>query len=1176
MWQGHPFADVSSVRLDGETRRLEELRLRAVEDRVDAELAMGHHAMLVPELEVLTTEFPLVERFRAQHMLALYRAGRQAEALRAFQKTRLYLGEELGIEPTPELRHLEQQILEQDATLHLETEPLVQTTAFLFTARENPDGWEPLAETDMAAGHDQFGLESAVRLGGGEVFKRLAHGVCAAFATVADAVSAATHLQVSVATANGEGTAPAGVSMAIDAGEVEVRAGDYLGPPLNRCARLLAAGHAGQVLLSDHAHALLSESGTDGWRVKALGEHRIRGLGPPQRVFQLLIDELPGEFPPLRVDRLPQTLSGIGVGRTVRGYELRQQAGAGDFGVVYRAYQPSVGREVAVKVIRPEFVNSPEFVRRFESEAHLVAMLEHPHIVPLHDFWRDPDGAYLVTRWLRGGSLREALDRGPWDPEAATRVLIDVGSALSYAHRNGVVHRDLKPANVLLDDDGNAYVADFGIAPRLVGASDGHGPESTSPAYLAPEEIRGDLLSSRTDVYALGLLAFELLTGSRPPLDTALPPVGAIRAGIPTRVDAVIARAVGDEPESRFDSIDAFLSALTETLRAPHRPSATPLTVARNPYKGLQAFGEADTGDFYGRDSLVAEVVSAVESRRMVTVVGPSGIGKSSLVRAGIIPALRAGAIQGSADWLITDCHPGTSPWDSLAFALLRVAVRRPPSLVEDLASGERALASVVEEMLPPGARLVLVIDQFEEVFTLTSDEETRRRFLDGLASLTSHEDSPVSVLITLRADFLDRPLRYPEFGDRLGAGVVTLAAPSRGELASAIRLPAENVGVSYAPGLVDRIVADVGDEPGGLPLLQYALTELFDRRAADVLSFTDYEAIGGVVGALGNRAEALFRQLDSGDKEAARQVFLRLVTVDESGLATRRRVSRRVLRDLSLDPAAVDRVLDRFGEARLLTFDRHPATRAPTVEVAHEALLSEWGWLRGEIEDRRVELLMHRRLGEAAAEWEGSGRESSYALAGGRLEQFESLASSTDLALSSDERSFLERSRQVADHAQVGQRRRRRAITAGFGLAAVVATVLAGVAVTNQRRAERAATETAARELTAQSELALDEDPDRAILLALEAVEMARTVGRPDPGQQCRRSSTGGAELAPRSPPRRRLHGGRRQPERGSAGDRLARPGGRLDPRYRDRLGALGLGRSRRGSGGAGGAVQP
>src|ERR671936_152356 len=485
---------------------------------------LGHHAELIPELEVLCEEFPVHERFRGQHMLALYRCGRQAEALRAYQKTRTYLAEELGLEPSPQLQELERQILNQDASLLLEPDLQVQTLAFLLTDIEDSTVlWELHTEAmrSVVADHDKIVMAAAEKAGG-RLVKRVGDGVDLAFADVRAAVAAASEIQRGLAAADWVETGPLRVRMAVDVGEVEARGGDYFGPVLNRAGRLLAAAHGGQVLLSADAHAALAATHR-GWQAKALGEFRFKGIGSPQKVFQLLLDGLLADFPPLRIDHLSTSVALRAFGRSVRGYELREQVGGGDFGVVYRAYQPSVGREVAIKVIRPELVNQAAFVRRFEAEAQLVAQLEHPHVVSLYDYWRDPDGAYLVMRWLRGGSLRQALERGPWNLEPASRLLAQVGGALAYAPRQGVVHRDVKTANVLFAEEGNGYLSDFGIAARLADPENPGRPVTSSPAYVPPEELSGQAHTQRSDLYGVGLLTFELLTGQQPPMDGSLP-----------------------------------------------------------------------------------------------------------------------------------------------------------------------------------------------------------------------------------------------------------------------------------------------------------------------------------------------------------------------------------------------------------------------------------------------------------------------------------------------------------------------------------------------------------------------------------------------------------------------------------------------------------------------------
>ncbi|MGD8750381.1 MAG: serine/threonine-protein kinase, partial [Anaerolineales bacterium] len=207
----------------------------------------------------------------------------------------------------------------------------------------------------------------------------------------------------------------------------------------------------------------------------------------------------------------------------IRGYQLRECIGAGGFGEVYRAHQTTVDREVAIKIILPAYANHPDFIRSFESEARLIARLEHPHIVPLYDYWREPDGAYLVMRWLPGGNLRQSLQEMPWKPQRASRMLDQIASALALAHNRGVVHRDLKPENILLDEAGNAYLTDFGVAKDLFKTT--HlteaGTLKGSLDFISPEQVQGDPISPQSDIYSLGIVMFELLTGEHPfPGDT--------------------------------------------------------------------------------------------------------------------------------------------------------------------------------------------------------------------------------------------------------------------------------------------------------------------------------------------------------------------------------------------------------------------------------------------------------------------------------------------------------------------------------------------------------------------------------------------------------------------------------------------------------------------------------
>ncbi len=371
---------------------------------------------------------------------------------------------------------------------------------------------------------------------------------------------------------------------------------------------------------------------------------------------------------------------------------------------------------------------------------------------------------------------------------------------------------------------------------------------------------------------------------------------------------------------------------------------------------------------------------------------------------------------------------PGAHPIDELEAALLRIAVRPVPRLHDRLDSGSRGLLEAVDLVAPGEAEVVLVVDQFEEVFTLTTDEREREQFLESLRVAAADPESRLRVIVTLRADFYDRPLIYPRFGELLAERTEAVPPLTPDELEQAIRGPAERVGVRPEPGLVAEMIADVAHQPGALPLLQYALTELFERRDEDRLTLAAYRELGGITGALSARAEHIYEAIDQKGRRATKQVFLRLVTLGEGRQDTRRRVARSELDALEVERDAIDDVVDTFGRHRLLTFDREPSTREPTVEIAHEALLSAWGRLRTWIDDAREDLRQERGLARAAAEWRGSDGDTSFLMRGARLEQLETWAATTDLAIGRPERAYLKASVDQRDREREEEERRRRA----------------------------------------------------------------------------------------------------------------------------------------------------
>lgn len=806
-------------------------------------------------------------------------------------------------------------------------------------------------------------------------------------------------------------------------------------------------------------------------------------------------------------------------GRVIKGYELRELIGEGGFGAVYLAYQRLIGREVAVKIILPQHANQPDFIRRFESEAQLIARLEHPHIVPLYDYWREPSGAYLVMRWLRGGSLEQSLtNQGSWSLDRTTAMLNQIASALAVAHRQNIVHRDIKPANILLDENGNAYLSDFGIAKDLGGRQNITAKNAMvgSPAYISPEQIRGEPVTPQADIYMLGMMLYEVLTGRHPfaeataaallykHLSEMPPDLHSINPNLPTGLNTIIQRAIAKEVTLRYDDVLELASDFRRTLRAssgggdPHETvvivsETLDLPEPDNPYKGLRAFQQADAADFFGREALVDKLLARMQEsgsyERFLAVVGPSGSGKSSVVKAGLLPALQHGALPGSENWFMVEMVPGLDPMEELEAALLRIAVNPPDSLLNQLNEDDRGFVRAVKRVLPgdDSTELVLLIDQFEELFTLVEEETARQHLMNSVVEAISDPRGRVRVIVTLRADFYDRPLGYARFGELMQQRTEIVLPLSAEEIEHAVVGPAERNYLTLERGLVTSIVSDVQNQPGALPLLQYALTELFERREGRALTAKAYQDIGGTMGALARRADELYENLDTDGQEACRQLFLRLVTLGEGTEDTRRRVMQSEL--LSIGDAATMRdVIDAFGRYRLLTFDHDPGTRSSTVEVAHEALIRQWGKLREWLDESRDDLRLQRRVAGAAEEWLHSQKDPSFLAREARLVQIEEWAASGRVTLNQVERDYLEASvaerqrRQEAERARVEReellekrsQNRLRALVAVLAIATVIALALTGFALTQNQAAQEA--RTVAEQLADQAESARHE----------------------------------------------------------------------------------------------------
>ncbi|MFI1563257.1 helix-turn-helix domain-containing protein [Streptomyces sp. NPDC020490] len=478
---------------------------------------------------------------------------------------------------------------------------------------------------------------------------------------------------------------------------------------------------------------------------------------------------------------------------------------------------------------------------------------------------------------------------------------------------------------------------------------------------------------------------------------------------------------------------------------------------ARSPYQGLARFEPDDHERFFGRDELVGRLLRLTADRRFSAVFGPSGSGKSSLLRAGLVPALRRPGRDGSRIAAVRILTPGRQP------ARVHAPVLRP--------AGGGA-----------GGDTVVVVDQFEEVFTLCQDPAERTAFIDELLAARA-PDSGLRVVIAVRADFYGRCAEHRALADTLSEAGLLVGPMSPAELREAVVRPAQTAGLIVERELTARLVREVADEPGGLPLLSHVLHETWRRRRGRALTVRAYEAAGGVHGAIAQSAEDAYARLGPEDAELARLVLLRLITPGEGAADTRRPVDRDEL-DFAGPGGSADlrRVLDQLARARLITLGHD------TVDLAHEALITAWPRLSGWIDGERERLRVHRRLSEAARTWDELGRDPGALYRGTRLRAAREQL--TETALTSLERAFLTASRA----ARRGERRRRRGVVGSLSVLVVLALVAGAVAWQQNRAGDRRRVEAEARRIAAVADSMRFSDPVTAMRLSVAGWRLADT----------------------------------------------------------------------------------
>jgi WD40 repeat protein/class 3 adenylate cyclase len=864
----------------------------------------------------------------------------------------------------------------------------------------------------------------AVEARGGRVIELRGDEALAVFESTPQAVRAGLEFQEACWEATEQDPElPLRVGIGIDRGEAIPVEDGYRGVALNMAARLCSKAAAGQVLVTKGAAEAAHE--LEDTAFESRGAVELKGFDQPVELLEALSKReatvvaqavaAQAPLPPELDDPMPLV---------DREHELRWLRGT------WRQARRGHGRVV--------FVSGPAGIGKTRLAAELAGFVQ-----------------------TNGGAVRYAGSGGAGGAETLEAV-VDARSAIT-------------PALFVLDDltlYGEAIAALAGSAEAidsrpvlLVGLFRDAEEHPVLAELVDRMNVRGD---GHRRLGPLGLDGVNDIARSYVGDVDELPAESMLRAsgGVPARVHEVVSEWARDEAKRR-------LTAAAEWLAVGKSKQAAGLDFANNviglklgriyaapskdglaescPYKGLAAFEASDAPYFYGRERLVGDLAARTVGMGLLGVVGPSGSGKSSVVMAGLLPSLAAGLLPGSERWGHAIVRPGEQPLAALEMALLSC---------------------------DPRERLVLVVDQFEEVFTTTANESERTAFIDRLVEL-GHDPEGAVVVVTIRGDYTDHCAPYTQLAELLASNLVLVGPMTPDELRRAIELPARRVELRVESGLVDALVQEVGEEPGGLPLLSTALVELWETRAGGWLRLESYERTGGVRGAVARLAEQSFGHLEDEQREAARAVLLRLVGEGEDETAVRRRVPAS---EFDRTPA-VEAVLARFTRDRLLT------ASDGTVEVAHEALIREWprlrAWLEEDVQGRQV----RSHITQAATQWAERGRDQAELYRGTRLSVTLDWAARHGRELNELERGFLAQSRQASEREAERQRRtnrRLRGLLVGTAVFLVVALLAGSLALIQRGHARNAQ--------TAAEDQALRSDAERLGTLALTEPNYARS----------------------------------------------------------------------------------
>jgi hypothetical protein len=763
--------------------------------------------------------------------------------------------------------------------------------------------------------------------------------------------------------------------------------------------------------------------------------------------------------------------------------------------------------------------------QRFLIEARATARCHHENIVVIYEVGQVGDQPYMVLEYLKGQVLTDFVRGGKRLPAARVlEMVVPVVRALVTAHDQGIIHRDLKPDNIFVTESGAIKVLDFGIAKvhERGASSEASGgilvpPEQrvvvgdanlTRPGmimgtvkYMAPEQWGiGIDIDHRTDIWAVGVILFRMLAGRHPlapltgnqlvvtaMLDQPMPRLKQIAPDVPQGLADVVDRCLMKLKEQRYANARELLKSLEPFV--PGRYAARELSGDESPYAGLASFQENDAAKFFGRGREITAAVARVRERPITAIAGPSGVGKSSFVRAGLFPALKAGG----ESWETLTIRPGRNPMAALAAVTTPlIGESSSTTLVDDIKEQQEEVNRLIREPGHLGMvlrsrakreknKILLFVDQFEELYTQVADPKERMAFTTALASAADDVAAPVRVVVSLRSDFLDRVSEDPAFVAEVTQGLFFLTTPSKDGLRDALVQPAEMAGYQFeTPVMVDDMLSHLESTPGALPLLQFAASKLWEKRdpAQKLLTHSAYQSMGGIAGALATHADAVLADMPPPTQALTRALFLRLITPER----TRAIVSLAELAELS-SSGEVQRLVDQLVSARLLVVQStgEGGLGSTTIELVHESLIHSWPALRRWLEETHEDSAFIDQIRVAAKQWHSRGRPTGLLWRGDAADDVRRWVRRGRLAVLNDQqRAFLD-----AVIAEATRAQRRKSVVTVVVVATLTVMLMAAIGAIfkirqTQKKATAAAETARAAEAEAKSALAAAEEKER------------------------------------------------------------------------------------------------